>query len=219
MPNRSAIDPTVFQKALDEHYPDEPCHLHWDEKKPWTLLFAVMLSAQCTDARVNKTTPELFEKFPDLESFVARPVEELEAVIRPTGFFRSKAKHLRGAAETMLQEHNGKLPDTLETLVKLPGVGRKTANVILWTAFGKNEGFVVDTHVLKITNRAGLIKNDRNPERVEQKLMQIFPQEKWGTLSHQMVQFGRDHCTAPTPKCSGCFLQNVCPKIGVKRWK
>lgn len=216
---KKAIEPTVFLSRLREHYKNEQCHLDWDKKRVWTLLFAVILSAQCTDKRVNMVTPKLFKEFPDLESFVAKPIEMLEAAIRSTGFYKNKAKNIKGAAEKMLLEHNGDVPDTMEELIQLPGVGRKTANVVLWNAFGKNVGFVVDTHVLKITNRTGIIKNDRNPERVEKSLMKIFPQDQWGNLSHQMVQFGRDHCTAPTPKCSGCFFQDLCPKFGVSKWK
>ncbi len=204
----------VFKKI----YPNQQCHLNWDHKRPWTLLFAVILSAQCTDKRVNMTTPKLFEVFPDLEAFVARPIEDLENIIRPLGFFRSKAKSLRGAAEKILSEHDGKLPNTMEDLVALPGGGRKTANVVLQTAFGKSEGFVVDTHVLKITNRLGFVKN-RNPIKVEPSLMKIFPQEKWGWLGHCMVQFGRDYCKAPTPICSTCPLQKNCPRIGITKSK
>lgn len=213
-----AIDPKIFVEKMGKLYPDEQCHLQWDRKKPWTLLWAVILSAQCTDARVNKVTPVLFEKFPDLESYVARPVEELEAVVRSTGFFRSKSKHIRGAAKKLLLEHSGELPNEMDDLVALPGVGRKTANVILWNVFEKNVGFVVDTHVLKISNRSGWV-TDRDPVRVEREMMKQFPQKKWGTLSHQMVQFGRDHCTAPTPRCSGCPLTDICPRAGVTKSK
>ncbi len=199
-------------------YPNEQCHLHWDKTRPWTLLFAVILSAQCTDKRVNKTTPQLFRLFPDLESFVARPIEDLENTIRPLGFFRTKSKSLRGAAEKILLEHNGNLPSSMKELIQLPGVGRKTANVVLQTVFGKNEGFVVDTHVLKISNRLGFVSN-RNPIRVEQELMNIFPKEKWAWMGHCMVQFGRDYCKAPTPHCNNCPLRENCPKIGVTKYK
>ena len=216
---KPAIDSNLFISRLGEHYKDEECHLDWDNKNVWKLLFAVILSAQCTDKRVNMVTPKLFQEFPDLESFVAKPIELLQTAVRSTGFYKNKAKNIKGAAEKILLEHNGIVPDRMEELIALPGVGRKTANVVLWNAFAKNIGFVVDTHVLKITNRTGIIKLDRNPERVEKKLMKIFPQKKWGNLSHQMVQFGRDHCTAPTPKCSGCFFQDVCPKVGVLKSK
>ncbi len=203
---------------FEKYYKNEICHLAWDKQRPWTLLFAVILSAQCTDKRVNTTTPILFEQFPDLEAFVTRPIEDIEHIIRPLGFFRTKSKSLRGAAEKILLEHKGLLPESMETLVKLPGVGRKTANVVLQTVFEKNEGFVVDTHVLKISHRLGWVTNN-NPIKVEQELMKIFPQEKWAWIGHCMVQFGRDYCKAPTPLCNTCPLKETCPRIGVSRYK
>ena len=218
MAKKQAFSTSDFVSAFESLYPNEHCHLHWDEKRPWTLLFAVILSAQCTDKRVNMTTPELLRVFPDLEAFVARPIEDLERVIHPLGFFRTKSKSLRGAAEIMLLEHKGQLPDTMTDLIQLPGVGRKTANVVLQTVFGKNEGFVVDTHVLKISNRLGWVTN-RNPIKVEQDLMKLFPREKWAWLGHCMVQFGRDFCKAPTPLCSNCPLKDKCSRIGVTKYK
>jgi len=200
---------------MTSYYEGEICHLRWEEKRPWTLLFAVILSAQCTDKRVNEVTKTLFKDFPELESYVARPIEELEQMIKSTGFFRSKAKSLAGSAHAMLTEYNGKVPHTMEELTKLPGVGRKTANVILWNLFHKNIGFVVDTHVGRIARRTGLTKQT-DPVKVEQDLMKRIPREHWGELSHMLVQFGRDYCKAPKPKCSECFLQDICPKKGVK---
>jgi endonuclease-3 len=209
-----SIVPQIFLERILSQYSTEQCHLTWDQKRPWTLLFAVILSAQCTDKRVNMVTPVLFEQFPDLESYVAKPIEELEQVIRSTGFYRSKAKSLQGAAQKILLEFHGQIPDTMEGLTSLPGVGRKTANVILWNIFHKNIGFVVDTHVGRIARRTGLTKQT-NPEKVEQDLMKKLPQKHWGELSHMLVQFGRDTCKAPKPKCSECFLSDVCPQKGV----
>ncbi len=204
--------------SFEKIYKNEECHLTWNRQRPWTLLFAVILSAQCTDKRVNLTTPTLFKQFPDLEAFIARPIEDIERVIRPLGFFRTKSKSLRGAAKKIILEHNGLLPSSMEELIQLPGVGRKTANVVLQTVFGKNEGFVVDTHVLKISNRLGWVTN-RNPIKVEQSLMKLFPQGKWAWLGHCMVQFGRDYCKAPTPLCRTCPLKEKCPRIGVIKFK
>jgi endonuclease-3 len=210
-----AINPREFTQRILQHYQYEKCHLDYDKKRPWTLLFAVILSAQCTDKRVNIVTQSLFKNFPDLESYVARPIEELQSEIKSTGFFRSKAKSLRGCAENILTHHDGKVPDTMEELVQLPGVGRKTANVILWNLYGKNDGFVVDTHVGRIARRTGLTKNT-DPVKVEKDLMKIIPRTHWGEMSHMLVQFGRDTCKAPKPKCAECFFKEMCPKKGVK---
>ena len=203
---------------MTERYETETCHLTWDIQRPWTLLFAVILSAQCTDERVNKVTPVLFKRFPDLESYVAKPIEELEETIKPTGFFRNKAKSLKGAAEKLLLEHNGVLPDTMPDLTALPGVGRKTANVILWNVFEKNEGMVVDTHIGRIGRRIGATK-ETSPVKAERDLMKYFPQHLWGPISHMMIQFGRDICSAPTPTCSQCPLQETCPRRTVVKSK
>lgn len=218
MAKKHALSPPDVILCFEQLYPNEQCHLRWDRQRPWTLLFAVILSAQCTDKRVNATTPNLFTQFPDLEAFVARPIEDLERILYPLGFFRTKSKSLRGSAEKILLEHAGHLPATMESLIKLPGVGRKTAHVVLQTVFGKNEGFVVDTHVLKIANRLGWVKS-KDPLKVEQELMKLFPQEKWAWLGHCMVQFGRDFCKAPTPLCNACPLKEKCPRIGVQKYK
>ncbi|MCF7812734.1 endonuclease III [Candidatus Gracilibacteria bacterium] len=210
------ISPKVFTERLLKEYAGEICHLDWDKNRPWTLLFAVILSAQCTDKRVNMVTPHLFREFPDLESYVARPVEEIQSIIRSTGFFRSKAKALKGSAEKMLLEFKGQVPDTMEGLTSLPGVARKTANVILWNIYEKNEGFVVDTHVGRIARRTGLT-NEKNPIKVEKDLMKQLPRNHWGEMSHMLVQFGRDTCKAPVPNCSECFFNDICPQKGVTR--
>jgi len=205
------INPQIFTKRILEHYKYEKCHLDYDTKKPWTLLFAVILSAQCTDKRVNMVTKSLFKNFPDLESYIARPIEELQQEIKSTGFFRSKAQAIKESAKAMILHHDGNVPNTMETLIALRGVGRKTANVILWNLFGKNDGFVVDTHVGRIARRTKLTKHT-DPIKVEKDLMKRIPQSHWGELSHMLVQFGRDTCKAPHPKCKECFFQDVCPK-------
>lgn len=208
----------TFLTELNLRYENEVCHLDYDKKRPWTLLFAVILSAQCTDERVNKVTPILFRQFPDLESYVARPIEDLERVVKPTGFFRNKAKSLKKCAEQLILLHNSELPDTMKELTELAGVGRKTANVILWNIFQKNEGVVVDTHVGRITQRLG-ITQQKNPITIEKDLMKKLPKKNWGPVSHQLIQLGRDICKAPTPICSQCFFQDICPKRGVIKSK
>jgi endonuclease-3 len=212
------IPADIFVQEITQQYPIEKCHLHWDKKRPWTLLFAVILSAQCTDKRVNMVTPKLFKVFPDLESYAVRPVGEIESIIRSTGFFRSKAKSLKGSAQKILLDFKGILPDSMSDLISLPGVARKTANVILWNIFGKNEGFVVDTHIRRIAQRAGLSR-EKNPVKIEQDLMKQLPKKHWGDLSHKLVQFGRDTCKAPTPLCSKCFFRDICPKNEVMKQK
>ncbi len=209
------ISPSFFVLKLTKYYKNEICHLVWDKSRPWTLLFAVILSAQCTDKQVNIVTQNLFIDFPDMESYIARPLKELEQVIHSTGFFRMKAKSLAGCAKQLSLKYSGLLPNTMKELTSLPGVGRKTANVILWNVFEKNEGFVVDTHIARIAYRTGMTK-EKNPEKIEQDLMRQLPRKEWGRLSHRLVQFGRDFCTARKPKCEKCFFQKVCPKSGIK---
>lgn len=208
---KKAIDPKYFVEKITQAYPDEICHLNWNREKPWTLLFAVILSAQATDIGVNKATPGLFNQFPDLESYVARPVEMIEAQIKTIGLYRSKAKNLKKCAEQLLLLHNGKVPNEMQLLTELAGVGRKTANVILWNIFGKNEGVVVDTHVGRISRRTGLTRQT-DPIKIEKDLMRKLPKKSWGETSHRLVQFGRDTCTARKPKCEICPLKDDCPK-------
>ncbi|MCK5461041.1 endonuclease III [Candidatus Gracilibacteria bacterium] len=212
------ISPAIFYQTIGNHYKNEICHLNWDKNRTWTLLFAVILSAQCTDKKVNEVTTHLFLDFPDLEHFIIKPIEELEQAIKPTGFYHNKSKSLKKCAKQLLLTFEGKVPDTMENLISLSGVGRKTANVILWNIFGKNEGFVVDTHISRISQRVGLSKN-KTPEKIEQDLMKLFPKPLWGPISHMLIQFGRDFCKAPIPICSKCFLKKICPKIGVRKWK
>lgn len=193
-------------------YPDAHCEL--DHQGPWQLLVATILSAQCTDRRVNMVTPALFARWPGPAQLAAARQEELEEVIRTTGFFRSKAKNLIAMAGAVADRHGGSVPDRLEELVQLPGVGRKTANVVLGNAFGKNEGVVVDTHVQRLSARLGLTRNTE-PVRIEADLMRLFPRHEWTMLSHLLIWHGRRTCHARRPKCSDCVLAAICPSASV----
>ena len=194
-------------RRLDEAYPQARCAL--EHKNAWQLLVATILSAQCTDKRVNMVTPGLFQKYPTIQDFgVVRPVV-LEQDIRSTGFFRNKTKSLIGAARTILSEFGGRVPDTMDELLRLPGVARKTANVVLGTAFGKATGVVVDTHVQRIARRLDLTKQT-DPNKIEQDLMKTIPQEKWIDFSHQVIHHGRERCYARKPACARCNLETVC---------
>lgn len=198
---------------LKKRYPEPETML--DHKNPWELLVATVLAAQCTDARVNTVTPELFRRWPDPAALAGASQEDLEEVIRPTGFYHSKARNLLGAARRVTEVYGGSVPRTMEELVTLPGVARKTANVVLWGGFGINEGLAVDTHVKRLSFRLGLTKNT-DPVRIEQDLIKIFPREEWGDVNHRLVWFGRDVCDARRPACSECELYDLCPRKGVK---
>ena len=182
----------------------------------WELLVATVLAAQCTDARVNLVTPVLFRQWPDIASLAKAKQEDVEAVVRSTGFYRNKAKHLIAAAEKIMTVYGGKVPETMEELTSLPGVARKTANIVLWGAFGRNDGMAVDTHVKRIVFRLGLTKH-KDPERVEKDLMRLFPRESWGDMNHRLVWFGRDICDARNPLCDQCEMAPFCPKVGVRQ--
>lgn len=182
---------------------------------PFQLLVATILSAQCTDARVNKVTPGLFKKYPAPSSFARLKQETLEAEIRSTGFFRNKAKNIIGASQKIIKDYNGKVPDMMEELLTLPGVARKTANVVLGNSFGKTEGIVVDTHVLRLSQRIGLSKN-KTAEKVEQDLMKIVPKKLWIDISHQLILHGRRVCNARKPLCDKCIIEKYCKKAGIK---
>jgi endonuclease III len=184
-------------KGLDEAYPDAVCAL--THRTPWELLVATILSAQCTDARVNMVTPELFKRFPTPAAMAKAKLPELEDLIRTTGFFRNKAKSIQGAAKKITEEFAGKVPETLAELITVPGAARKTANVVLGVSFGKAEGVVVDTHVFRIAHRLDLAKGD-TAQKVEQELMQILPRDKWIDFSHQVIHHGRQVCVARNPK-------------------
>jgi len=194
-------------QRLDRAYPGATCALK--HSSAWELLVATILSAQCTDVRVNIVTPELFEKYPTPEAVAALQPEELEPIIRTTGFFRNKAKSIVGAAKRLMEVFHGKVPDDMTDLLTLPGVARKTANVVLGTWFKKAVGVVVDTHVHRISRRLELTKNG-DPKNIEQDLMKVIPQEKWIDYSHQIIHHGRAVCIARRPKCAQCTLENIC---------
>jgi endonuclease-3 len=194
-------------KRLDERYPNVKCALH--HNNAWELLVATILSAQCTDVRVNMVTPELFKKYPTAKHFAALKPEELEPDIRSTGFFRNKSKSIVGAAQAVVNEFGGEVPDDMERLLTVPGAARKTANVVLGSWFGKAEGVVVDTHVHRISRRLELTKND-DPKSIEQDLMKVIPREKWIDFAHQIIHHGRALCVARNPKCVDCPLENIC---------
>ncbi len=189
-------------------YPGARCEL--DFRSPLELLVATILSAQCTDKRVNIVTPALFKKYRTAKDYANASQTELEDAIRSTGFFRSKTKSIRAAMRTIAKEHNGKVPNTMEALRELPGVGRKTANVVLGNAFGKNEGVVVDTHVSRLSQRLRLTRHSE-PEKIERDLMKIVPREHWTDWSHWLIWHGRRRCFARKPDCSQCEIFRLCP--------
>jgi endonuclease-3 len=201
----------IFSRLKAAH-PD--AHIELDYETPLQLLMATILSAQCTDKRVNMVTPLLFKTYPTAQSLADAQPERLEELIRSTGFFRNKTKSLIGLGKALVERHNGEVPDSMEALVKLPGVGRKTANVILGNAFGKNEGVVVDTHVGRLSLRLGLTKQT-DPVKVEQDLMALFPRDDWAMLAHLLIFHGRRICHARVPKCEICTLSDICPSSTV----
>jgi endonuclease III len=192
---------------LDRLFPNATCALH--HRNAWELLVATILSAQCTDERVNKVTPELFAKYPTIRDLAAVPQAELAVDIRSTGFFNNKSKSIIGAAKRVLEQFHGEVPKTMDDLLTVPGAARKTANVVLGTAYGVASGVVVDTHVQRISMRLDLTKNS-DPTKIEQDLMKVIPKEKWILFSHQVIHFGRQICVARKPKCSICPLDPVC---------
>ena len=200
-------------RQLKKDYPDAECAL--DFETPFQLLIATILSAQCTDARVNIVTKELFAKYPTPEAMAAAPVATLETIIQSTGFFRNKAKNIHAASRAIADKHNGEVPIDLAELVSLPGVGRKTANVVLGTAFGIPSGVVVDTHVGRLTRRLGLTEKV-GPVKVEEEMMEIVPQKEWIDFSHRLIHHGRAICVARRPKCEICHFLKFCPQIGVE---
>jgi endonuclease-3 len=196
----------ILQK-LDEAYPDVVCALV--HENPFQLLISTILSAQCTDVRVNQVTKTLYAKYPTLKDFAYGDPKELEQDIRPTGFFRNKTKSILGASKKIVEEFGGEVPRTMEELLTLPGVARKTANVVLGTAFGIASGIVVDTHVARLSERLDLSRNT-DPKKIEQDLMKIIPQEKWILFSHQLIWHGRKVCQARKPRCAECNLERLC---------
>lgn len=197
---------------LVEHYPDAHCAL--DFKTPYQLLVATILSAQCTDKRVNMVTPSLFKRYRTPAAMADADPAELEEMIKSTGFYRNKSKSLLGMSRALVERHHGKVPQELEELVELPGVGRKTANVVLGNAFDKNEGVVVDTHVGRVSERLGLTR-ETDPVKIEQDLMRLYPSERWTMLAHLLIEHGRRICVARRPKCEQCFLNDICPSSRV----
>jgi endonuclease-3 len=202
----------VILQRLRKRYPAPKTALNWES--PWQLLVATVLAAQCTDQRVNQVTPEFFRKWPDVKALAQADLADVEAVIRSTGFYRNKAKNLVAAAQKICTEFNGQVPETMEELVTLPGVARKTANIVLSNAFGKNEGIAVDTHVKRLSFRLGLTTS-KNPNIIEKDLMVLFPKKDWGLVNHVLVLFGREICTARQPKCGECELSDICPRLGL----
>jgi len=198
--------------ALASAYPDAACELVFHD--PFELLVATILSAQCTDVRVNQTTPALFARFPDATALAGAQQAEIEELIHPTGFFRQKAKVLLAVARQLVERHGGTVPADMGALTDLPGVGRKTANVVLGTAFGLATGIVVDTHVARLARRLDL-SVETDPACIERDLMAIFPEESWIALGHRLILHGRRICTARKPACERCALAAICPRIGV----
>lgn len=199
---------TILQR-LHATYPDACCEL--DYETPIQLLTAVILSAQCTDVRVNQVTPTLFEKYPDAAALAGADRTDLEETIRSTGFFRQKAKFIQESAQTIVHEHGGEIPQTMTELTKLNGVARKTANVVLGEVYGIADGITVDTHVKRIAYRLGLVSTNKDPVKVERELMEIIPQEEWINISHLLIFHGRRLCKARKPDCLNCPLNDICP--------
>ena len=210
-------DPTNLARWYDgklaEIYPDARCALN--HRNAFELLVSTILSAQCTDVRVNMVSPNVFKRWPDAAALARTSQAELESVIRSTGFYRNKAKSLLGASRLIVERFGGRVPDTMAELLELPGVARKTANVVLGNAFGKNEGVVVDTHIARLAGRMGLSRQS-DPAKIERDLMALFPRPEWTILAHRLIEHGRKTCAARKPQCDACALAARCPKMGVK---
>lgn len=209
-PLRAPVEETL--SLLKRYYPDAHCALNFET--PFQLLVATVLSAQCTDDRVNMVTPALFKKYPTPFDMAKATQESLEELIRSTGFYKNKAKSLKEASRVLVEKHQGVVPQDLEDLVALAGVGRKTANVVLGNAYNITSGIVVDTHVTRLTNRFGWVKTD-NAVVIERELQKFIPEQDWIMLSHWLISHGRAVCKARKPRCEVCFLQEICPKRGV----
>lgn len=200
--------------ALKQAYPDAHCELN--HSNPLELLIATILSAQCTDKRVNLVTADLFKKYRSAADFAAAPLADLEQAIKTTGFFRNKAKSIKTCCQALVEHHGGEVPRTMETLIQLGGVGRKTANVVLGNAFGVNSGLVVDTHVARLGQRLGLTRQT-DPQKIEQDLMKLVPQAEWTLFSHLLIWHGRRRCYARKPDCPQCEVRSLCPRMGVDK--
>lgn len=212
----SATDEKRYASKVVRHlkkgYPDAECALNYDT--PFQLLIATILSAQCTDERVNIVTAELFKKHPTPDTMATAPVKQLEKIVQSAGFFRTKAKNIKACAKGLVEDHDGQVPEDLPSLVKLAGVGRKTANVVLGTAFGIPSGVVVDTHVGRISRRLGLT-DKTDPVKVENDLMELLPKREWVAYSHRMIHHGRQVCKARRPQCDACSMKRFCPQVDV----
>ncbi|MGB9711857.1 MAG: endonuclease III [Dissulfurimicrobium sp.] len=184
-------------------------------KDPFELLVAVILSAQCTDVRVNEVTPHLFARFPNPKAMAEAPVEDIEKIIRPTGFFRNKARNIKEAARLIVEEYNGHIPDTMEGITRLPGVARKSANIILYNVYGVIAGIAVDTHVKRLAMRLGLTR-EKDPIKIERDLMRIIPKDQWGVISYVLIEHGRNICNARKPLCAKCPVKELCPSAVVR---
>ena len=210
--SRPPVRPSDLLSQLKELYPDARCAL--EHRNAFELLCATILSAQCTDARVNMVTPTLFARYPTAFELARANPADVEEIIKSTGFFRNKTRSLIGMAQALVADHNGEVPRTMEELRKLPGVGRKTANVVLGNAYSTNEGVTVDTHVTRLSRLLGLSRED-DPEKIEQDLMRLFPQADWALLSHLLIFHGRNICIARRPRCADCVLAQICPSSQV----
>ena len=205
---RTAEQAAEIIRCLENEYPDALCSLEYD--KDYELLFSVRLAAQCTDERVNMITPALFERFPTLESFAEADVEEVEKYVKSCGFYHTKARDIVNCAKILLTQYGGKVPGTMEELLKLPGVGRKTANLILGDVYNAPGAVVVDTHCIRLSNRMGLVDNEKDPVKIESALRGILPPEKSNDFTHRLVLHGRAVCTARKPYCERCCVRHVC---------
>jgi len=204
---------TKIIAALQRTYPDAHCELNFSN--PLQLLIATILSAQCTDKRVNIVTAELFKKYRSANDFADAPLAEIEEAVKTTGFFRNKAKNIHACCRKLVELHGGEVPRTMDELTSLAGVGRKTANVVLGNVFGINVGVVVDTHVMRLSNRLGLTKQT-DAVKIEQELIKLVPQKDWALFSHWVIWHGRRRCDARKPDCANCEIQKLCPQIGIK---
>lgn len=203
---------SVVYERLEDEYPGATVAL--EHRNPYQLTVATILSAQTTDERVNEATPELFERYPDAEALAEAEQEEVQEIIRSTGFFRNKARNIIGMARGVVEDHGGEIPRTMDELTDLPGIGRKTANVILGNAFGIDEGVVVDTHVKRLSRRLGFT-DEKRPVKIEQDLIELFPEERWTMLAHLLIWHGRAVCDARKPRCAECVVNDLCPSSRV----
>lgn len=212
---KQKINIKKFMETLKNTYPDAKCSL--DFTTPFELLVAVILSAQCTDERVNKTTPTIFAKYSSPQDFANINIDELEQLIHPCGFYKNKAKNIKATANIIVEKFNSQVPNTIENLISLPGVGRKTANVVLLNAFGIVEGIAIDTHAKRISNRLGFT-SESDPEKIEKDLLKIFPKEYLKDINHLFVYHGRNFCTARNPKCDNCTVKDFCKSFTEKTY-